>query len=283
MKSDKPKDQIDYSKPVAYDTEGRPLYYRPSTEEAPSHNQLVRSKPEGYEGQNFDPKLRTQYANEPELTHATRAYEPEVPAVSERLQKKHEESVQLYPFLNLSAGEFVVLRIRRHPIGLLIPVFITALTVTILLVMMFLVPDFYTSSQSTSQVALPAPEIVIGVLLLLILLSVIVGGVAVWVYTKNQFFMTNESVVQEIQHSLFSHHEQTVSLGSIEDASYRQQGIVQHIFNYGTMRLSTEGEETTYRFAFVENPKEQIAIVTDAVESFKNGRPVGTELLDSDK
>jgi hypothetical protein len=47
------------------------------------------------------------------------------------------------------------------------------------------------------------------------------------------------------------------------------------------MRLSTEGEETTYRFAFVENPKEQIATVTDAVESFKNGRPVGTEFLDS--
>ena len=242
---------------------------------------MIHSKPDGYEGQNFDPKIRTQYANEPELTHATRAYEPKVPEVSEKLQKKHEESVRLYPFLNLSEGEFVMLRIRRHPIGLLIPVLITVLTVTILSVIMFLVPDFYASSQSQSSISLPAPEIVIGVLLLLILLSVIVGGIAVWIYIKNQFFLTNESVIQEIQHSLFSHHEQTVSLGSVEDASYKQQGILQHIFNYGTMRLSTEGEETTYRFAFVENPKEQIATVTDAVESFKNGRPVGTEFLDS--
>jgi uncharacterized membrane protein YdbT with pleckstrin-like domain len=242
---------------------------------------MIHSKPDGYEGQNFDPKIRAQYANEPELTHATRAYEPEVPEVGEKLRKKHEESVQLYPFLNLSEGEFVMLRIRRHPIGLLIPVFITVLTVTILSVIMFLVPDFYASSQSQSSISLPAPEIVIGVLLLLILLSVIVGGIAVWIYIKNQFFLTNESVIQEIQHSLFSHHEQTVSLGSVEDASYKQQGILQYIFNYGTMRLSTEGEETTYRFAFVENPKEQIATVTDAVESFKNGRPVGTEFLDS--
>ena len=46
------------------------------------------------------------------------------------------------------------------------------------------------------------------------------------------------------------------------------------------MRLSTEGEETTYRFNFVEDPKRQIAIVNNAVESFKNGRPVGTEFLD---
>lgn len=284
MKSEKPKDQTDYSKPVAYDTEGRPLYYHPPVENEapkPQHNQMIHSKPDGYEGQNFDPKIRTQYANEPELTHATRAYEPEVPEVGEKLRKKHEESVRLYPFLNLSEGEFVMLRIRRHPIGLLIPVLITVLTVTILSVIMFLVPDFYASSQSQSSISLPAPEIVIGVLLLLILLSVIVGGIAVWIYIKNQFFLTNESVIQEIQHSLFSHHEQTVSLGSVEDASYKQQGILQYIFNYGTMRLSTEGEETTYRFAFVENPKEQIATVTDAVESFKNGRPVGTEFLDS--
>ena len=112
-------------------------------------------------------------------------------------------------------------------------------------------------------------------LVLLIFASLLLGGASIWIYHKNQFFMTNESVVQEIQHGLFSHHEQTVSLGSIEDASYRRQGILQHILNYGTMRLSTEGEETTYRFAFVENPKEQIAIVSNAVEAFKNGRPVG--------
>ena len=48
------------------------------------------------------------------------------------------------------------------------------------------------------------------------------------------------------------------------------------------MRLSTEGQETTYRFNYVERPKEQVAIVNNAVESFKNGRPVGLEYLDDD-
>jgi uncharacterized membrane protein YdbT with pleckstrin-like domain len=111
-------------------------------------------------------------------------------------------------------------------------------------------------------------------------LIAVIGGAAIWIYIKNQFFLTNEAVIQEIQYGLFSRREQTVSLGSIEDASYRQQGILQHIFDYGTMRLSTEGEETTYRFAYVENPKKQIATVNNAVESFKNGRPVGAEFLD---
>ena len=64
-----------------------------------------------------------------------------------------------------------------------------------------------------------------------------------------------------------------VSLGSIEDASYKQHGILQTILNYGTIRLSTEGDETTYRFAYVSNPNKQVAILNDAIEAFKNGRP----------
>jgi hypothetical protein len=94
---------------------------------------------------------------------------------------------------------------------------------------------------------------------------------------NNKFFLTNESVIQEIQTSLFSHHEQTVSLANIEDASYLQQGIIQTMFNYGSIRLSTEGDETTYRFNYVTNPKQQIATLNNAVEAFKNGRPVMNE------
>ena len=81
-------------------------------------------------------------------------------------------------------------------------------------------------------------------------------------------------MIQEIQHSLFVHREQTVSLGSIEDASFKQEGILQTLLNYGRIRLSTEGEETTYRFEYVSNPRKQVAILNNAVEAFKNGRPV---------
>ncbi|MNG38312.1 hypothetical protein D3C84_1259690 [compost metagenome] len=53
--------------------------------------------------------------------------------------------------------------------------------------------------------------------------------------------------------------------------------MLQSILNYGSIRLSTEGDETTYRFKYVANPKEQIALLNNAVEAFKNGRPVGTD------
>ena len=57
--------------------------------------------------------------------------------------------------------------------------------------------------------------------------------IAIWVYMQNRFFLTNESVIQEIQISLFSKREQTVSLMNIEDSSYSQKGILQTLFNYG--------------------------------------------------
>ena len=141
---------------------------------------------------------------------------------------------------------------------------------------MLLVSDYYAVTDATSAggYELPPQGIITSALLMLAILCALIGYAAIWIYQRNQFFLTNESVIQEIQHGLFFHHEQTVSLGSIEDASYKRRGILQHLFNYGTMRLSTEGEETTYRFAFVENPKQQIAIVSNAVEAFKNGRPV---------
>jgi hypothetical protein len=68
--------------------------------------------------------------------------------------------------------------------------------------------------------------------------------------------------------------EQTVSLANIEDASFDQHGIIPTLLNYGSIRLSTEGDETTYRFTYVSNPKKQIEILNNAVEAFKNGRPI---------
>jgi hypothetical protein len=77
--------------------------------------------------------------------------------------------------------------------------------------------------------------------------------------------------------TLFSRLEQTVSLGNIEDASFTQHGIFQQVFNYGDIRLSTEGDETTYRFSFVASPKDHIARLNNAVEAFKNGRPISDD------
>lgn len=223
------------------------------------------------DGHNFDPQLRAQYANEPKVVHASRGHDIPKMEVSETNQRRHEESKSRYPHLNLSEGEFVVLDIKRHPIGLLLPVASTAIGLMILTAALILYPS---DSSMASGVSLPDFGAIIIPVLLLMLLIGMGGFIAIWVYLQNQFYMTNESVIQEIQHGLFSRHEQTVSLGSIEDASFKQYGILQTLFDYGMIRLSTEGEETTYRFAYVTRPREQVATLNNAIEAFKNGRPV---------
>jgi hypothetical protein len=244
--------QDTYDQPVAYDSEGRPLYAHPPAKPVPAS--------------------LTQAAIQ-QVVHIARAVDPIKQEISDATKKKHDLSTRLYPSLNLSDNEYVINAVRRHPIGLIIPLLLGVLLITAALTVLSnyaaIVELLNIQGQlaEVSSMAIP-----------LLLFCVIIGlgmFVVYYVYVNNKFFLTNESVIQEIQISLFAHNEQTVSLGNIEDASYNQAGILQQIVNYGSIRLSTEGDETTYRFTYVANPKQHIATLNNAVEAFKNGRPVG--------
>ncbi len=218
----------------------------------------------------------------PQMVYLARPTIPEEPEIPEAAQRKHEESKRLYPELNLSRGEFVISAIRRHPIGLLSIWFVTGFIIAIMVAMLV----FVLQNQATFAATLGmknSTALTFGAVMMpflgIVALILLGGFVSSYVYTQNKFFLTNESVIQFIQISLFSRKEQTISLANIEDASYRQHGVLQHILGYGNIRLSTQGEETTYRFSYVANPRHQIALLNDAVEAFKNGRPImGNEL-----
>lgn len=247
--NDHPEQNLSESpEPVAYDKEGRPLYPAP-----PVQPQPVVQPPT------------------PQVVHLSRAVNPVEPDISPRIKAKHEESKRLYPALNLSEAEYVINAIRRHPIGLAFPAGITIFLIAFIASLIINYPIMAPSLGIAETISYENFALTGGLLIILFALG---GYIAVWVYLNNKFFLTNESVIQEIQTSLFSRNEQTVSLANIEDASFLQHGVIQNMFNYGSIRLSTEGDETTYRFHYVSRPKEQIAILNNAVEAFKNGRPV---------
>ena len=268
--------------PVAYDANGQPLYARPQPPmptDPEDHAAQYYSKPTEIgshitvaphvvEGENYDPRIRAQYANEPMVVHATRNPDPEPFRISEETQKRSEESRKRYPHLSISDGEYVILDVSRHPIGMVMPLGAAAVVLIAFLVVMIVYP--------TDDEASGLPGFGLAIFIMVLVMALVLAGtfIAIWVYLQNRFFLTNESVIQEIQTSLFAKREQMVSLGSIEDASYRQTGILQTILNYGTLRLSTEGDETTYQFAYVADPRNQVSIVNNAIEAFKNGRPV---------
>jgi uncharacterized membrane protein YdbT with pleckstrin-like domain len=248
MKPEEPT-QPNYNQPVAYDAQGRPLYAHPPVVEAP--------------------RTLTQPAVE-KIVQVVRSTDPVKGEVTDEVKKRHDRSRRLYPDLNLSEHEYVISAIRRHPIGLIIPLFfgviLIAVALTVLSNYAAIVEALDIQGQLSEAAAITIP---------VLLFCVVVGlgmFVVYYVYTQNRFYLTNESVIQQIQISLFSQHEQTVSLGNVEDASYYQEGVFQQLINYGSIRLSTQGDENTYRFTYVANPKQHIALLNNAVESFKNGR-----------
>lgn len=265
--------------PVAYDANGQPLYARPQppvvnpqpeAQDYQKPTQIgshITAAPTTAQGENYNPRIRAQYANEPMVVHTTRSIDPEPFVISEETQARSEDSKRKYPHLNLSDGEYVILDVSRHPIGMLMPLGAAGIVLLAFLTGMIVYPADAEASG--------LPSFGLAIIIMMLIMALVLAGtfIAIWVYLQNRFFLTNESVIQEIQTSLFAKREQMVSLGSIEDASFRQSGIVQTLFNYGTMRLSTEGDETTYMFAYVADPRKQVSIVNNAIESFKNGRP----------
>ena len=254
-------------KPAAYDADGKPLYATPEealravgAEKGPGAAHSTHSNQPSHQPHQF--------------VHMVRAIDPTPLDIPEDVKRRHDESSKKFPDLNLSPNEFIVAYMPRHVIGMLGPIVLTTICVALVLSLIFNFPYIAELLNVSTQ----AYGILMLAGVMLAALFLLGGYAALWVYMNNRFFLTNESVIQEIQTGLFSRKEQTVSLANIEDASYSQIGPIQTIFNYGSIRLSTEGDETTYRFSYVANPKYHIAILNNAVESFKNGRPVGASV-----
>ena len=101
-------------------------------------------------------------------------------------------------------------------------------------------------------------DIVFGVVLISALISMNVYG-------NNKLFVTNKRIIQQSQASLFASSTNVIDLVSIEDVSFKQAGIVEHLLKVGTLRMSTIGEETTYTFKYVDTPIDELETITHLV------------------
>ncbi len=60
-----------------------------------------------------------------------------------------------------------------------------------------------------------------------------------------------------------------IDLASIEDTSFSQNGVLQKVFGYGTFRLATVGEETTYTFKNSDITQEELKAVAKLITTAK--------------
>lgn len=189
--------------------------------------------------------------------------------ITPEVEARHNDSKTRFPHLALSAGEYVIEEVRRHPIGLLS----IWVIVGFLILMALAVAPFYGANQAfiaqifmTTTEQLPSPALLFFPSILLVALFALGGMVATIIYNGNKFYITNESIVQYIQTGLFTTKQQVVNLINVEDASSEKVNIIEHLLNYGTLRLSTQGEETVYHFRFVADPPRVVHAINDASE-----------------
>ena len=112
-------------------------------------------------------------------------------------------------------------------------------------------------------------SIVIDVVFGVIVIAALIG---LNVYSNNRLFVTNKRIIQQAQASLFSSSTNVIDLVSIEDVSFKQSGIWEHLIKVGTLRMSTIGEETTYTFKYVDTPIDELETITHLVHVEKDER-----------
>ena len=176
---------------------------------------------------------------------------------------RHERSKKDFPELKLEDGEYVEFAFKRAHICLLPILAGIAISIIVILLAFLLV---LIGQSMLDEMGRNFVYIILATLLAAALLS---GIVAIMIYQGNRLFVTNKRVTQMIMNSPVSKSINTIDLVSVEDASFHQNGILQTFLHYGTLRLATVGDETTYTFKYSDISPENLKAVIDLISEAK--------------
>ncbi len=177
---------------------------------------------------------------------------------------RHERSMKDFPFLELEDNEYVEYAFRRAKIWLhLILGGLGAGLIFVLLGFLLVL----LGQDTLDGVGISFLYIILGAMVAAVFLA---GLFTMMVYKGNRLFITNRHVIQMTMLSPLSSSFNLIDLSSIEDTSFSQDGIWQKLFHYGTFRLSTVGDETTYTFRKSDITSEELKSISKLVSKAKN-------------
>jgi hypothetical protein len=149
----------------------------------------------------------------------------------------------------LEPGESVLTIVHRSLIGL-IGIYLVAIVAFAALVVLLVTISPDTFSNSTSSISDPLNAVIIlaAVLLALILFT------ATYIYRQSRLLVTDRSLVQIMQRTLFIRKVSRLSMSNVEDVSEEQRGFLSSLFNYGTLIVQTAGTMENFIFTLCPNP-----------------------------
>ncbi len=176
---------------------------------------------------------------------------------------RHARSKKDYPFLKLDEDEYVEFAFRRSRLCLIAIFGGLAIGLIVILFSFLLVLLGQKTLDDMGR------HFMFMILMCLIAAGIVIGLIALAVYRGNRLFITNKHAIQMVMKSPVATSVNIIDLVSVEDASFHQSGLLQTIFHYGTFRLSTVGDETTYTFPYSDISSSELKAVVKLISEAK--------------
>ena len=189
-----------------------------------------------------------------------KSQEPEEPV--EAAAPEPDQNVK-NPLAVMQPGEQVLFVLKRHPIGIIFIYVVTGLILTVLAVLSFgIIPSAFSGETRDSITAISAVIFIIFALLCLVF-----NFISTIVYWGNKWILTDDSLTQISQSSLFHKESSQLGLESLEDMTVEKKGILAHVFNYGWLRAETAAHQGKFIFHYAPNPNSYAQKVLQAHEA----------------
>ncbi len=190
------------------------------------------------------------------------------PPQHEHINYERPRDPDMHPMVVMQPGEQIVATLKRHPFGI-VSLYVSALigiVVASLLAFVFLPSLFNQYNVTGANSAIYAGLGILVVVLLLVLF------VATSVYWQNQWVITTDSITQITQNGLFGRQVAQLSMDNLEDVTVTQDGIIPHMFGFGTLKVETAGERAKFQFPYCPDPTTYARKILEAHEQFLEER-----------
>ena len=171
------------------------------------------------------------------------------------------------PLIAMQPGEQIICEIKRHPIGLMGLYISVGFYILVMLGALMLVPHYLHSVANIQSIML-------GIFFVVTVSVLLYALTARFIYLKNRWFVTSDSITQVQQTGLFRRQTSQLSLANLEDVTAVQNGFIQTMIKYGTLRAETAGEKSKFVFPFCPNPNFYAQKILTAREEFIRNDPV---------
>ncbi len=167
----------------------------------------------------------------------------------------------------INPNEKVVAVIKKHPFGI-IKLYVSAVLGLILAggLLLFLMSELVPREDNPSiYAALFALTIfVVGFMVVIMLIATII-------YYKSSFVITDQSIKQTLQISLFNKKISQLNVAEIQDVTAEKKGVLPTFFNYGRLLVETAGEQENFHFDYCPNPDHYAKIILDSRQLYLSG------------